>query len=69
MIIARDIYRKPANPYCFQYGPRSRQRSRDQTTTIVDFSFLRPRAGLDLSDLQALTPEWKKDMEYLIMEW
>lgn len=65
MIRARHIYGKPIETYTSKYGPRSIQRSVGPTS-VVDFSFLKPRAGLSLDELQALTPEWMEDMEYMI---
>lgn len=66
MIIARDLYSKSPKPYTVEYGSRREQLS-GGSTTVVDFSFLKPRPGLNLDELQPLTPEWKKDMEYLIL--
>ncbi len=66
MINARHIYSEPAQPYCFQYGPRGWRRSAANVNTLVDFSFLCARPGLDVNDLQELTPEWNKDMQYTI---
>jgi len=66
MIRARDIYSKSPKSYTVEYGSR-RERWFGGPTTVVDFSFLKPRPGLNLDELQPLTPEWKKDMEYLIL--
>lgn len=59
MIKTKRINEPPTKPYCVQYGPRSGQRSGGNVNTLVDFSFLRSREGLDLSKLQPLTQEWK----------
>ena len=33
----------PPIPYCVKYGPRSGLRTSKKETSVVDFSFLRPR--------------------------
>lgn len=69
MINAREIYLKSSKPYDSIYGSRSQQRSAGNINTLVNFSFLLPRQGLDIDDLQELTPEWEKDMLYIIKEF
>lgn len=66
MIRTRRIYDKPSESYKVKYGSRREQRS-GGPTTVVDFLFLKDHSGLNLDELQPLTPEWKKDMEYLIL--
>lgn len=58
MIKTKKINEPPVKPYCAEYGPRSGQRSGGNVNTLVDFSFLRPREGLDLSKIQPLTQDW-----------
>lgn len=53
-------------PYVAKYGPRYGLRSASRTTSVVDFSFLRPRKGIDLTKVQEITPKYLADMKYFI---
>lgn len=65
MIKTRHLHDPPIISYRVKYGYR-RQLNTNVNGGIVDFSFLKPRAGIKLHELQELTPEWKKNLEYLI---
>lgn len=65
MIRTRGLYAPTPIPYSVKYGPR-REQCFGGHTSVVNFSFLKPRAGLDINKLQNLTPEWKKNLKYLI---
>lgn len=69
VIKTKPMDSKPQKPYCSVYGPRSGLRSASNVNTLVNFSFLRPRKGIDLDKLQEITPAWKKDMEHMIKNY
>ena len=57
----------PTVPYIVKYGPRSGQRS-GEPTSVVDFSFLRPRELTKVSETWD-NPELIEKLLELIEDW
>lgn len=70
MITTKRINAPPTLPYVVKYGPRSPQHFANPVHAFgKELDFVRPREGLDISELTALTPEWAKDTEQLIEQF
>lgn len=66
MFKTRRLNETPPIPYCVKYGPRSGLRTTKNETSVVDFSFLRPREGLNLNEVHKIDPEWVDEALKLI---
>lgn len=66
MIKTRNLNSKFIDSYRSRYGSRRQQHNMSKINTLVNFSSLFPRKGLDIDHLQTLTPEWKKNLQYMI---
>lgn len=66
MITTKRINAPPIETYCMTYGPRGERRGTGNVNTLVNLAFVQPREGLDVTDLQDLTPDWAQDMEFTI---
>lgn len=70
MLKTKRINAPPTVPYVVKYGPRSPHRSANPVHAFgKELDFVRPREGLDTSELDDITPEWTRDMEYSIKQF
>lgn len=66
MMTTKRINAPLTETYCMTYGPRGRRRGVGNVNTLVNLAFVQPREGLDVTDLQDVTPEWAHEMEFAI---